>query len=1619
MKWFSLNDAYIHRLLKNLGGFLMKRWLVIILVCIGVALSFVSLSYAEEGSDDPGGGGECQGGSHGCDGGDDGPSPQEEADSEAASHNAAANAAQDAAESARAEMDSARNELESAARATSRSYSDAAQARDSVSRNNDDSGNALGNANNNVNSAEGLEEQQAEAAAGTNAAAEKDNTATQGPQVNCPVVVASGIECFRTIDFSYKALNEQILVQRTYRSNLNEKESSFGLGWAFNYDTKLVVGRKPFIKDREILTANLNEETIELQALVNEKLESSSLLLQSIEVSVADAHLHASKVKELEAKIAALAQIIEEKSAIAQAAADAATAAASRGTSKGRASAASARAIAAETQLESDLALADAVRAAEAVETAEQEVAATEQAFQESSDLVEQITQKKILVDHAAARIAAHAVEAEAEARLEEKLFPNDPYPTDPSVYFGRGFVKVIEADSTPVLFQEQEEGVYLPVSDNSSYTSTVYHKPNGYSLITQHGYETFYAKTGTGVTELASMVDTNGNTTHFERIGDSFTITDPVGRKTVATYNRNDHIQQIVDPQGNLYAYAYENDLLTRYIDPLGYVWKYGYDENNRLISRADPQGNVYQYAYDENGRVVQEIDKAGYVISYDYDPDNQVTVETDRKGNQRYFYYNDAHRLERLVQPDGATIFFTYDERNNVSSKTDENGITTYLTYNEFNDVISVTDGLGGVTNITYEQKFNKVASVTDPLGRTRYFDYDIHGNLTTITHPDGATRSIVYDAQGLPVSVIDENGNPTELFYDMYGQLSDVRNPDGTAKSLMADILGRITSATDENGNTTQYQYNPVGKVVRAVDPLGAETLIEYDSRRKIIKRTNAKGQSYLYSYTARGNLAQITDPMGYSEYREYDESEKLSMLTYPNGTGVAYAYDSRENLVAETTLPSNRETLYFYDDKKQKIAVNDANGNTTSYVYDSLGRKVSTNDAEGNTITSVYDAVGNLLELIDANGNPINYEYDSRDRLVYETDAIGNVTAYQYDGVGNVISKVKPDGSAINNSYDARSRLMQVSYPDGTTKEYGYDGVGNMTYIANQETEEVREYDPLGRLLLTSDAYNGQIDYEYDILGNRVRMVDPDNGVMQYRYDVNNRLTSFIDPEGKKTTYQYDSMGRVVSKTMPNGVTTEKVYDDENRLVRIESYSRKNGVISSFAYTHDAVGNRTSVQEEDAGVTTYEYDNIYQLTKVNYPLREGIVIAGPKNAGSEKGKGKKIGQTSEEYLTFESFLYDPAGNRLSMTNDVETISYQHNAANQMVRAGETLFSYDANGNRISETTGEGATYFSYTYDDMLAQVDNPDGESTAYGYDALSRRIYKVDQEGDTTSYLYDGLEVLQEVSGQNSQKITAYYRANGQIITRQEYNVSQGYNGAYQNRPEGLQIFYTYDALGSLASISKHNGQLESRYRYSVYGSLLQGDMSDNVYGFTGKRFDVENGTYHFHFRQYDPVNGVWTTKDPIGVFGGVNLYGYLGNDPVNWIDWLGLHSFEDQPQGATAITSCHASERGETPRATFGVSGTIATATTSIDQTSGMTDSHSTSHAGWSVDVTIGEKGTTEAGVGARHIGVGANFDKEGNLVGVSGHAGYSWPPSLVYGSVSSEEEPSAKEGCE
>jgi RHS repeat-associated protein len=112
------------------------------------------------------------------------------------------------------------------------------------------------------------------------------------------------------------------------------------------------------------------------------------------------------------------------------------------------------------------------------------------------------------------------------------------------------------------------------------------------------------------------------------------------------------------------------------------------------------------------------------------------------------------------------------------------------------------------------------------------------------------------------------------------------------------------------------------------------------------------------------------------------------------------------------------------------------------------------------------------------------------------------------------------------------------------------------------------------------------------------------------------------------------------------------------------------------------------------------------------------------------------------------------------------------------------------------------------------------------------------------------------------------------------------------------------------------AVSADNGDLLEHYRYTAFGEpeiyapngvRLNVTNINNDILWNSRRYESASGLYMYLYRHYDAASGRWPSRDPIGERGGVNLYGFVGNDGVNRWDLLGLK----RKQGSVCISLCH------------------------------------------------------------------------------------------------------------
>jgi RHS repeat-associated protein len=356
-----------------------------------------------------------------------------------------------------------------------------------------------------------------------------------------------------------------------------------------------------------------------------------------------------------------------------------------------------------------------------------------------------------------------------------------------------------------------------------------------------------------------------------------------------------------------------------------------------------------------------------------------------------------------------------------------------------------------------------------------------------------------------------------------------------------------------------------------------------------------------------------------------------------------------------------------------------------------------------------------------------------------------------------------------------------------------------------------------------------------------------------------------------------TYTYDPDGQILDWTRQIGaapaVTARFGYDAADQL-RTALLPTSPTAATTQIYRYDAAGNRTSLQSGDA-VTSASHDAGNRLLGLSAtgPIR----IAGTLNEPADV----TVNGRNAPGATPTSFAADVTLPPGQQTVTVRATDGSGNVATRNYRVAvgtggaERTLSYDEAGNLLDD--GAGRT-FTWDAANRLRTITQG-GAVTGFVYDGLGRRVIET----------LNGVEQSRWVWGGGSQP--AEERTPAGAVAKRFY-------AGLGEQVGGVAYFYATDHLGSVRELTDTTGAVRARYDYAPFGerTKLSGDR-DATFGFTGHLHHASSGLNLTLYRAYDPQLGRWLSRDPIGEEGGINLYGYVGNDPLNYVDPLGLFQF--------------------------------------------------------------------------------------------------------------------------
>lgn len=914
-------------------------------------------------------------------------------------------------------------------------------------------------------------------------------------------------------------------------------------------------------------------------------------------------------------------------------------------------------------------------------------------------------------------------------------------------------------------------------------------------------------------------------------------TITADAAHKPVAIYASNGGTDTFTMVDGRVVIL---HDALSRATS-----YTYGNSNFGYLESETDQLERVTLYTKSDYGNDLEVVYPDNSDRTWTRDSLDLVLTETDELGRTTTYTRDSAHRITRIDYPDSSYETFVYNAFGQITQHRRKNGGYEYRTYDSRGLLTASTDALSNVTTYTYDSR-DRLATVTDPLSHTTSSAYNERDLVTAITYADSSTRTFTYDDYGNKLTETDELGHTTTWTYNQFKQVVTVTDP-----------LTRTTSRTYAAGD---FEDHPVTITM----PSGSVTAFTYDLVWNTLTRTEGYGTSAAattsFVYTNADRLKKTIDPLGNETLTTYDLRDRPLSVKKPSLEIVTSTYDLAGNLLTLT----------------------ESNGRVTVYTYDAMNRRLTTTDALSQVTQFIYDAAGNLSTLTDANSHVYTYIYDLLDRKTQLSYPDSSHENWSYDAAGRMSTMTTRAGQVATLTYDSRNRELGRNWSDTTPDiTRTYDAAGRLLTASNGSVALAYTYDAANQLLtetsnlsaLVSGLTAQTLTYTYTADGQRANVTYPSGSVVAYGYTSRRQLESVTaDGPPALATYTYDLAGRRTGKVLENGVSTTYTYDGSAQLLSL-NHALSTTTLATYAYTLDTGGRREAMTETNPLLgnrsVSYNYDSVNQLKLANDTVRR-----------------------------FD-YNYDAAGNRLQTQDTVGGITtytnYTANSLNQYTNIDTKTPSYDANGNW--------ATYaaWTYTYDAQNRLINAQNAISrTSFVYDPLNRCVQrKISSRANgslpwtlnqTLVLTYDGWSLVEERNGAGTLTQSYFHGADMDEILA-KVNAS----GTF---------YYLQDGLGSVVALTGLLGTVAEAYRYDPYGApsvydansaVLTGTAKDNRFLFTGREWLAELEFFDCRNRIYSASWGRFLQKDPLGFSAGdCNIYRYVGNSPVIFIDLFGL-----------------------------------------------------------------------------------------------------------------------------
>lgn len=949
----------------------------------------------------------------------------------------------------------------------------------------------------------------------------------------------------------------------------------------------------------------------------------------------------------------------------------------------------------------------------------------------------------------------------------------------------------------------------------------------------------------------------------------------------------------------------------LTRVTDRNGQQMNLTVDgTNGRIASITNPTLRTVTFTYDTTANLCTQITVPdGRHISFQYDTHKNLTRMTDMAGYIADYRYDTVGFLTSM-EVAGRRTTFAFADRPGYEDETSaqDNAGDKILA--------SVKDATGGVTSYAMQPNEGGVKR-TDPRGKSTTFKSQ-KGQTSGVVDPLGRTRQVEYSAAKLPSSTTDAAGKITKYDYDTRGNLVKTTDALGNITAYGYDDRDNLTSETDALGKTTAYLYDGSDRVTRITTPLGHQTNFTYYGNGRLHTIQDARTNTTTFSYNGNGDLASAADPAGGTTAFVYDGLGRALTCTDPRGKVRSFTYDGNDRTLTmkQESLAGTPQRTFAYD-AFGETSVTDELGHVTLIQRNELGFATRVEDPLGNTTLTAYDPSNNPVQVTDPLGRITTTTYDEDNRPLVITDAAGKSVRRTYDANGSLLTVTDKNAGKTAFSYDANNRLVQSIDPLGKKVSQTRDKLGRTSITTNARGQAVRlTYDDDGRVTekaykenpLPAGTFAAEATYSYDGNGNLTQQVD-DWGTSTFVYDANNRVSSITYPTGKTASFTFNAAGLPETVTYPNGLVVTYAYDDFNR-VKSPTIARSGSLVGDGEAANQ-VTQLTMTLGAATKIIGWTYNALGQVTGIDRP---GLVADTTCTYDAANRLASLVHGDPLLPLVSHQYGLDAAGNVAADTvsgtlaladplPDAATSTY--NLASQVKQRNAAVYSYDADGNLTGISGGRfTAAYTPENLPTDITRLNDSATETIHYTYDAAGMRVKRAVTGGATTQFHYGpGGQLLFTTDGAGT--MTAAYIWKGSTLAAMLTETDLDTDIRYP----------LHNHLGSVVAVLNPAGTADTAYAYQPYGGLFRqenpGSNDPGLFTFVGGAGvqDEGAGLFYMQNRFYDSVTGRFLQRDPKGLEGGLNLYAYASQNPVNRLDPAGLEDvnfdYPDQVMSGT------------------------------------------------------------------------------------------------------------------